>query len=245
MKNLSLIFVLLFFWACSSDETKKELFTYKSYFQTNISNPSGLAYDSFNNYFLVVSDKNDSVVYRLDTKGNLVDSILLSFDGQDFEGISFNQKTKGFFIADEGDSVVYVVDSLGKKQTKISVPISVAYDLQSGFEGIAFDSQNDVLYLAKEKNPTLLLKLKTNGEIIWESQASYGLEDFSDLFFSENKLYILSDKSSKLVILDLKTNKTQNFSFPVKNAEGVCLDSEGNLWISNETENRLYKFTKN
>lgn len=247
LKSLKILFIFLIVISCSnSNET--QLFKLEKSYPLNLSEPSGLSFDSQNNLLVVVDDAVDSIIYKFDLEGNLAQTLELNFNGGNFEGVSFNPLNEGFFITDELRSKIYSVDSLGNKISEIT-PEATDLNSSDGLEAITFHSSENYLVTVKEKNPSKIIQLNLDGSLIREINADYGLKDFSGLFLdeTENKLYILSDQSKKIVILDFASpfNSYDDFSFAIEKSEGVCLDNEGNLWIVSETERSLSKFSKN
>ncbi len=248
MKNLRLFLLLVLLTSCGSSG-KTPLYNLKKEFQINLAEPSGLSFDSKNNLLVVIDDAVDSLIYKYDLEGNLVEIIELSFDGGNFEGVSFNPLNNGYFLADELRSIIYSVDSLGNKISEFTPASTDSLTSSDGLEAVTFHSSQNYLITVKEKNPSKIIQVSLDGSLIREISGSYGLDDFSGLFLqeTENKLFILSDQSEKVVILDYESpfNSYQEFSFNINKAEGVCLDGEENLWILSENEKSLFKFIKN
>lgn len=248
MKNLKFFLLFTLLTSCGgSSETP--LYKLEKEFPINLSEPSGLSFDSQNNLLVVIDDAVDSLIYKYDLEGNLVETLELGFNGGNFEGVAFNPLNNGYFLADELRSKIYSVDSLGNKISEFIPTTTDSLTSSDGLEAVVFHSTENYLITVKEKNPSKIIQVSLDGSLIREISGNYGLGDFSGLFFqeAENKLFILSDQSEKVIILDYTSpfNSYEEFSFKMNKAEGVCLDGEENLWILSENEKSLFKFIKN
>ena len=145
-------------------------------------------------------------------------------------------------------------------------PISLgnAFASNKGFEGIAWDAQNQRMLLAKERSPfglfslpfpeqeeTVEPALQTLNEL--RSDKIF-MRDFSGLAIDQRTghLLVLSDESRMLLELDKQGNPVSFISLAVgfngltrsiKQAEGVAVDAQGNIYIVSEP-NLFYVFKK-
>lgn len=135
-----------------------------------------------------------------------------------------------------------------------------------GFEGLAFDSRSQRLFIAKEKLPVQILEvdgfynnsaegalnLVVHTDIARDKYLP--LTDLSSLHYEVNTghLLALSDESEMIVELDMEGNLISSFTLRAGNqglrktvpqAEGVSMDDEGNLYVISEP-NLFYKFSK-
>jgi uncharacterized protein YjiK len=135
----------------------------------------------------------------------------------------------------------------------------------SGLEGTAYDRATDRLFVVKERSPRQLLEIRgiraaLDGRLdidiidreAWVASAFPAL-DFSSVEYDPHsgQLLILSDLSRVLVALDGDGHRTGHqtliggtagLNATVPQAEGVAVDTEGNLYVVSEP-NLFYAFS--
>jgi hypothetical protein len=186
-----------------------------------------------------------------------------------FEGITFHKKKNSLLIIEEAslekEPKAYIHEyNLGTNY--LSNPVLVPFPLvdRKGFEGIAyFDFQGqDYLALLLEKkkylHPTsgkkgnlFILKQENSGkwsEYSFESLKKIGFKDYSDIAIFQNKVAIVSQKSSSVWIGDwnfpnLDFSHGKVYHFPLinqkgehnpKGEKGYC-NVEGVTWVDSNT----------
>jgi uncharacterized protein YjiK len=215
---------------------------------------SGLTFDSDGKTLLGVADSDDNrSIYQIVIKDNhfeltpkvtfdklpgyasyrqslsKVTQLLEKDRRHDFEGIARCGST--YYIIDE--RVRKVIEVRNGKFREFPLHLSTLTNLWSGeanagFEGIAVNCDDQLLYLAKEREPRLLItvNLKSGDLISYSSKlprsardnqrvidfkTGRGLmkvnEDISDLFFVDGALYVLERYTREIVKLDPKTLK--------------------------------------
>jgi uncharacterized protein YjiK len=135
----------------------------------------------------------------------------------------------------------------------------------SGLEGTAYDRATDRLFVVKERSPRQLLEIRgiraaLDGRLdidiidreAWVASAFPAL-DFSSVEYDPHsgQLLILSDLSRVLIALDGDGHRTGHqtliggtagLNATVPQAEGVAVDTEGNLYVVSEP-NLFYAFS--
>ncbi len=133
-----------------------------------------------------------------------------------------------------------------------------------GFEGLAYDSQGQRLFVAKERDPLRILEITgfPSGEQRLNLHVADDLKrdrrlfvrDLSSLQFDERSghLLALSDESRLVVELDVDGRPISTLSLlrgmhglkrSVPQAEGLAMDEAGELYLVSEP-NLFYRFTK-
>ena len=188
---------MAFFLACSkSDPIVK---TYDgleliSSDKINVSEASGLTINAFGSALYTVSD-NTCNIYQLATDGTVIKEFV--YDGNDVEGISMISDNKVLLVEERNKEIVEY-DLTTKNYKKHNIIYSNS-DSNMGLEGIAFNSNDNSLFIINEKNPGLLIRLRSDFSII----ESYNLDfasDYSGIFYDKelNILWILSDESKTI-----------------------------------------------
>ena len=133
-----------------------------------------------------------------------------------------------------------------------------------GFEGLAYDSQGQRLFVAKERDPLRILEItgfpgdeeRLNLQVTDDQRRDRRLfvRDLSSLQFDERSghLLALSDESRLVIELDLAGRPISTLSLlrgmhglkrSVPQAEGLAMDEQGTLYLVSEP-NLFYVFAK-
>ncbi|MFO7525001.1 MAG: SdiA-regulated domain-containing protein [Ignavibacteriaceae bacterium] len=200
--------------------------------------PSGLDLTFDKKGFWTVSDEN-STVYRLDMDGNILRSFKVK--GIDLEGITIvNENTIAVVL--ERSREIVLLDTLGKeiKRRKLDLP----GELNSGIEGITYDSVNKKFYIVNEKSPGLLIELDSELNELNRTELKLA-KDYSGIFYEnhEDVLWILSDESQKIMITDKSGKLIEEYNTKIVQAEGITLDYENNrCYIVSDNKEELYEY---
>lgn len=161
----------------------------------------------------------------------------------------------------DATTVIDINDPINAHQLDLS---SVGEE-NKGFEGLAFDSANQRLFIAKERNPMrifevsgfmqhapgpLRLQVRTDPE----RDKRLFLTDLSSLYYDAGTqhLWALSDESKMVVELDRKGEPlsslnlragNQGLKADIPQAEGMAMGSNGDLFLVSEP-NLFYRFKK-
>jgi hypothetical protein len=174
----------------------------------------------------VIADKEwNNHIYKLDTTetGFNVASIkeLCLKESFDIEGIDIIGDN--FCLIDEIKNDFYEVEANSCEPKKISIAWE-KYGIDrtgwgnKGFEGLAVDNENNVLYLAKEREPRNIFRvdLKTGeisepfAAIINSDKVGY---DIADLKYENGFLYVLERGLGLVTKINVKTNQKESLSF--------------------------------
>ena len=133
-----------------------------------------------------------------------------------------------------------------------------------GFEGLAYDSQGQRLFVAKERDPLRILEItgfpgdeqRLNLQVTDDQRRDRGLfvRDLSSLQFDERSghLLALSDESFLVLELDIDGRPLSSLSLlngrhglkkRVPQAEGIAMDDDGTLYLTSEP-NLFYVYKK-
>lgn len=144
---------------------------------------------------------------------------------------------------------------------KLKIPLKDIY-VNAGFEGVAVDCQNAIMYVAQERQPRAIIAVNLNNlkvievfDIALAELKSKVTPDFSDLYFESNYLYILERNDHIITKLRIKDKKIiSRFSFrylkgfdlkelydtgkPFGLAEGLAMD-EQSIYITMDNNRSL------
>jgi len=225
-----------------------------------IANLSGVTYNPNSNTLFAITNF-PTEIHEVDFDGNILRTIVLNGVFNDTEGIvhySGNQ----FFVAEERDRRATLI-TINDNTTTITYPANGAIVFDDtgsgdniGFEGLAYDAVNDVLYIGKEgdsdnnntgiepkvykvDNPTSEL-----GNLIVPTEAFSSLPvctnfDIGGLAFTPaGSLLLMSDNCSTLYELNpstgavLSSKNITGFTQP----EGVTVINDTEIWVVGEAD---------
>lgn len=137
----------------------------------------------------------------------------------DLEGLTYCNEN--FYIANEQARHVLKVNK--KSITKLEINFNDIFkklgtplekiSTNAGFEGIAIDCKNQVLYIAQERQPRaiIVVDLKTNTPIeIFQTAVDKGNKitpSYADIHFENGFLYLLERNAHLITKIDIKTKK--------------------------------------
>ena len=234
---------MVFFQACNRgsntiEETKNELELISNE-KINVSEASGLAINIAGSNLYTVSD-NTGNIYELATDGTVLKEYI--YNGDDVEGISMVSNNKVLLVEERTKEVVEY--DLSKKNYKKHKVIYSNNDSNSGLEGIAFNLNDNTTFILNEKNPGLLMRLRTDFSII-ESYSLDFASDYSGIFYDKelNILWILSEQSKTINKCSLKGVLIKSYAIDVIKAEGIAV-TNNTIYIVSDSNSTLYKFKK-
>jgi len=233
---------MAFFLACSKSETvvntANELELISSD-KINVSEASGLTINATGSTLYSVSD-NTSNIYELATDGTVIKEYV--YNGNDVEGISMVSINK-MLLVEERTKEIVEYDLISKNYIKHKIIYS-NNDSNNGLEGIAMNLNDNTIFILNEKNPGLLMRLRSDFSII----ESYNLDfasDYSGIFYDKdlNILWILSDESKTINKCSLKGDLIKSYPISVTKAEGIAVTNNA-IYVVSDLNSTLYKFKK-
>jgi len=236
------ILFMAFFLACSKSETvvntANELELISSD-KINVSEASGLTINAGGTTLYSVSD-NTSNIYELATDGTVIKEYV--YNGNDVEGISMVSINK-MLLVEERTKEIVEYDLISKNYIKHKIIYS-NNDSNNGLEGIAMNLNDNTIFILNEKNPGLLMRLRSDFSII----ESYNLDfasDYSGIFYDKdlNILWILSDESKTINKCSLKGDLIKSYPISVTKAEGIAVTNNV-IYVVSDLNSTLYKFKK-
>lgn len=233
-----------------------------------LSNLSALTFDAQRHSLFTVSNQPAAVI-ELDLQGRVLRRIELCGFG-DPEAIEYIEPGV-FVIADEREQRLYrvVIDERTQRIDAAGLPqlaLGIGRNGNKGFEGLAWNSTEQRLLVAKERDPVRIFEvigfprvqreLPLSLEVNLDPQRDERLfvRDLSSLDFDAGTghLLVLSDESRLLLELSNEGQPVSTLSLltgqhgltrSVPQAEGVASDEQGNLYLISEP-NLFYRFGK-
>lgn len=208
-------------------------------YKIDVLEPSGLAVNSSGTVLYTVSD-NTAQVYKLSTTGNVLQTF--SYKGDDLEGVSTFNENK-LLLAEERTKEIVVLDMVTGEFSNHHINYE-NNDSNSGTEGVSYDENSNTIFILNEKNPGLLIRLRSDFSVI----ATYKLDfanDYSGIFYesSSNNLWIVSDQSKTINKCSLTGKVIESYSINSTQAEGIAI-SNNKIYIVSDAEAKLYVFKK-
>ena len=164
------------------------------------------------------------------------------YDGNDVEGISAISNNKVLLVEERTKEVVeYDLSSKISKKNKI---IYSNNDSNSGLEGIAINLIDNTIFIINEKNPGVLMRLRSDFSIIESYELDFA-SDYSGIFHDRelNILWILSDESKTINKCSLQGVLIKSYKIDVIKAEGIAV-TNNTIYIVSDSNSTLYEFKK-
>jgi uncharacterized protein YjiK len=232
-------------------------------------NLSGITYCSENQKLYAIINSPTQIL-ELTTNGELLRTIDLK-GFEDTEAIVHLDNDR-FAVLEERRHTLLIIGIdetttfIDRKNAFSNLHIDLKERDNLGFEGLAYDSNEQTFYIVNEKTPRQIIAIKGwNGSFLSPQQIHIQvaaqvikndiyLDDYSGLHFDQRTghLLFLSDESKQLNEVSLLGEQIsfmdleQGFSGLVKDipqAEGVTMDDNGMLYIVSEP-NLFYRFEK-
>jgi uncharacterized protein YjiK len=241
-RGLTLIGVILLFLSCSTKSEEKQVentLELINSFSINISEPSGLAINNEGTELYTVSD-NTNKIYKLSTTGKVLKTY--NYEGNDLEGVSMFTSNK-LLLAEERTKEIVVFDLQNNTFNKHKVAYENK-DANSGIEGVAFNPNNNTIFILNEKNPGLLIKLNADFSILETYKLKFA-SDYSGIFYDKttNNLWIVSDQSKTINKCNLSGKLIESYPISVAKSEGIAV-TNNTIYIVSDSNSKLYKFKK-
>ncbi len=229
-------------------------------------NLSGITFNADTGTLFVITN-SPTAIHEINRNGECLRKIALC-GFTDTEGIVYLYGNL-FGVLEERNGMVSIVriaretSRITKNAVVRSIRFNHNYNGNKGFEGIAYDPQDQVFYIVKEKRPMKVYKLE---RLFNEYPANisepyrmaffemFCMDDFSGLHFDHKTrhLLFLSDESrlaaevtisgEKVSFLDLERGFS-GLTADIPQAEGITMDADRNIYIVSEPD-LLYCFEK-
>lgn len=208
-------------------------------FKINVPEPSGLAINNEGTLLYTVSD-NTNKIYKLSTTGNLIQTF--NYKGNDLEGVSMFTANKLLLAEERTKEIVEYNMSTGT-----SVKHKIAYDNSednSGIEGVAFNKNDNTIFILNEKKPGLLMRLRSNFTIVSKDELNFA-SDYSGIFHesSSNILWIVSDQNKTVNKCSLKGELIKSYPINVTKAEGIVVTNT-KIYVVSDSDAKIYVYKK-
>lgn len=227
MKKIAALFAVLIVIIAISCKKKedfgqRERIVLLKVYDIPVPEPSGLCMTFEQNGFWIVSDEN-STVYRINNEGKI--SKKFKINGSDIEGITVIDTEKIAIVLERTREIV-ILDTNGNELHRAKLDLQG--EVNSGLEGITYNPENGHFFLVNEKNPTLLIELDNEFNVVKKDTIDFP-KDLSGIFFdaSNKLLWILSDESRLVIKSDLDGNPIEEFKISVVQPEGIVIDKKG------------------
>ncbi len=223
------------------------------------SNLSGLSWSEKHGLLFAVINNPSEVVW-LTSEGDLAGGLLLS-EIADPEAIVWAGEDQ-FWIGSEKDNIAWLVN-IDTITGSYNILYKIRHDEYSrpgnkGLEGLAWDRKGQQLFSAKEKKPVMITREsiteKDKVSYRYPSAVTASVKDVSGLHYHAltSSLLVLSDESKKILEINSEgqvidrlylSRKWSGLKEDIPQAEGITLDSRGNLYIVSEP-NLFFRFVK-
>jgi uncharacterized protein YjiK len=212
-------------------------------YNLDIAEPSGLS-PALNSANLIVVDDHTNQAFIISTKGKNMTT--LNYQGDDTEGVTTDAANGIYWIAEEAESKIIKLDSLGNKLAEYKIDIERTSS-KKGLEGISYDALSRTFYILNEGEPGLLIKWSVSGGIMSKKELKFAL-DYSGIFYdkTDESLWIVSDQSQKVFHCTKDGIVRQSFDLDFPKAEGIVINRLAQrMYIVSDSEHKLYTYKIN
>ncbi len=159
---------------------------------------------------------------------SVVDSVEISqLADPDIEGLDYCPET-GILFTDEMQNKAYTIRS--EIFDKDLVKLSEGWGSNKGLEGIAIDCDSKTLYLAKEREPRLIISYDLEQGKVTNIGFEDSKGDISDLKFENDFLYVLERNDNTIAKLNASTMKViSRISY-----KNTCSHKDGKLYSNSK-----------
>lgn len=209
-----------------------------SEYQLTVPEPSGIAYNSVKNSFMVVSDGQPDI-YEIGFTGITLNTINAS--GLDMEGITLSKNCDTIYVVEEKKKLVTAFNLNGNKLASFSA--NVATIDNNALEGITINKMSNQLFVINEKDPRMILGFNGSTET-WRKTIDYTL-DISDIYYedSTNCFWIISDESKKIIKISSTGDLLKEWEIPFTKGEGITIVNN-KIYVVNDLDGKLYVFQR-
>lgn len=224
--------------------------------QSDLAEPSGIAYHRQRDTLFAVSD--DGVIAEFKRDGTPVARYRI---GGDLEAVTIVPETGLVYVAVEGDDVILEFDPVGGEVTR-RFPINRTFngdpnflkkqtdEFDNGIESMTFVPDPDhpeggTFYVGNQWNPSVIMEvlvpLKSSRVLEEEARIirvlPFKMDDPAAMYYDPEKrlLNVVSDADNILVEITLDGKLVRQYAFVGNDQEGVCVDDEGFLYITQDT----------
>lgn len=211
-----------------------------------VSDPSGLALDYDGVHLWTVSDDPGMGMYQLTRQGEVVRHV--PFASDDLEGIVVDPANLTLWVVEERLRQILNVtrDGVILSRTPVEVPATRPND---GLEGITINTRTGEFFIVNEKNPRLLIRLDRDLEILetipLDFTGEFAMGDLSGISYDavENTLWIISDESRRIVVIDMQYLPVRAYPTGIIKGEGIAVDPDNRrVYAVCDEESRLYVY---
>jgi len=224
--------------------------------QIGFNEPSGICWHSGRGTLFVVGDEGDLCEIRAD--GTAIKQQKLR--SADFEGVTHDPATGLLYIAVEGEEAVLEVDPETfevRREFRLPRRWQGQTRLREGKEGIeaitfvpdaahaqggTFFVANQAFTLTDEEDVSAIFEVELplrsgTGEPTIIRSLSPGIIDLAGLFYdaTSSHLFVVSDATNVLLEVSMDLEVLKAYAFPGDNQEGIAADSDGFLYIAQDS----------
>jgi uncharacterized protein YjiK len=239
------LLLILIIAACDLQDSlpadKTETLALIEVLELDIPEPSGLSFDESDGFLYCVNDPPNNKVYQLSIAG--ITSQILSFQGNDLEGVFVTGDGQGLWVIEEGLGKLIHLDENGDvlEQFTSDYQISAA---NSGFEGLSQTWSQTGFMVINEKAPVNILHLDSSAAVVTLYPVDFAT-DLSGICQGRqvDEYFIISDQDQSLFEWSTSTGVIAEYHFDIEQAEGVAFDPvNGIIYIVCDATSNLYSY---
>ncbi|NQZ57816.1 MAG: SdiA-regulated domain-containing protein [Lentisphaeraceae bacterium] len=223
-----------------------------------IYNLSGVVYHPQRKSLFMVLN-NPETLLECNLEGNILQRFELT-GFHDTEGLCFDAEGNFTIVEEQRQALVTLTlpvtgGVIDRRDASRIVELALYPEENIGFEGVSYSQKHQSFFIAKEKEPAAVFQLSNKPQsqsfkrLLNLQSDKLFTDDMSDLFCKEDGGFLILSDESALVTECSFDGEVQSYleldegfnglKERIPQAEGLCLDDEGNLYIVSEP-NILY-----
>lgn len=207
-------------------------------YSLKVKEPSGLSLSLDKKSLWTVSDEGGRV-YQVSLEGEILRQFKTGL--KDLEGIAVLDDSS-LAVVSERTLQLRTFGMDGERRSE--GVIDLAKGGNNGPEALDYDPKEERYFVMKEKSPGMLIVLDKEMQELSRTEIHFA-EDYSSIAHEpvRDHLWLLSDQSGNVHVVDHQLNVMAEFSESVPQAEGIAVDYENRrMYLVSDKEERLYVF---
>jgi uncharacterized protein YjiK len=217
-----------------------------------VGEPSGIAYQAKLGHLFVVGDEGR--LAELDAAGKTLRSQAVGGNLEDVVALPSGM----LLLVSENSSELILYDPAAQQEKgrwKLDAAELLGQrpgDKSQGFEGLAY--KDGLLFLVHQRSPAMLVAIAwdparlaaTPGKGVVRSRWTFaGHEDLTGATYvpSLDRLLVISEAADRLLVVRMDGELEAEAELPGLQQEGLCFDDKGTLWVADDREGGLRRFT--
>jgi uncharacterized protein YjiK len=219
--------------------------------------PSGIAFDPVSNRLYLVGDEGS--LWELDASGTRLRSLPVQGNLEDVAVLSSGDSL--LLLVEQPPTLIIYDLGAAKERRRFALDRQALLDdtpgeASSAFEGVAFrpTPAGGTIYLAHQRSPAMVVALELDlarapdtigAEAVRGRWRVPGFADLTAITWSEDlrRLLVVAERRDRLLVLRADGAVEAEVPLPGEQQEGLAVDSDGTLWVADDKDRSVLRFS--